>query len=136
MSFRISEDKSYEQQSFQWDKIVHSLELEIDDLPEEDRRYFGGIVKFLLNKETRLSNIPSRLIYYYMQSKNHLLLLTRYPMYVTPEYLRSIFAEHLGDLSILLAEDALAWKYGPMGFQESHVKQEITQKPEVIMREG
>lgn len=131
MGFRISEDKTYEQQSLQWDKIVHSLEPEIDNLPESERRFFESKLKFLLDKETKLANIRTEHQFYFSEAKNYLFLLELYPMYTTNGYRLNIFGRYIGDLSLTMAENALAWKYGPMGFQHSSIKQELIQPPEV-----
>lgn len=132
MGIRISEDKQLEQQSLQWDKITHSLSPETDDLEnEEDKRFFESKIKFLLDKETRLANIPTKHMYYFMEAKNYLFLLEMFPMYTTNGYRLSKFGEHLGDLALTLAENALAWKFGPMGFQHSSIKQEVIQTPEL-----
>ena len=132
MAIRISEDKQLEQQSLQWDKITHSLSPETDDLEnEEDRRFFESKIQFLLYKETRLANVKTNHMYYFMEAKNYLFLLEMFPMYTTNGYRLSAFGMHLGDLALTLAENALAWKYGPMGFQHSSVKQEVIQTPEI-----
>lgn len=131
MSIRISEDKTSDQTIFNWEKISHSLEPEINMLPKDDLRYFKSKVKLLIGKEIRLSNIPKDHMYGYIKRVDWILLLMRYPMYVTPEYIRSELTKFLSRLGLQISENGLGWKYGPMGFQHSSVKQEVVQTPEV-----
>jgi hypothetical protein len=127
MAIRISEDKTSDQQGFNWNKISASLEPEIHMLPEEDRRYFKSKVKLLIGKEIRLSNIPKEHMYVYIKRVDWILLLLRYPMYVTPEFIRGEITKFLSRLGLQISEKGLGWKYGPMGFQHSSIKQEIIQ---------
>ena len=128
MAIKIIEDKgSFESATLSWDKITHSLEPETKTLPAEDRRYFESVIKFLIGKDTKLSNIKPEYMYYFMKEKERILTLSAYPMAITREYFRRKMTGFLGDLSLLLSENALAWKFGPMGFQESRVKKEIIQ---------
>jgi len=130
MAIRVSEDKgSFESATLAWDKITHSLELETKTLPEDDKRFFESAIKFLVGKDTKLSNIKPEYMYYFMMEKKRILTLFAYPMVITPEYRRRKLVDFLGDLSLLLSENALAWRYGPMGFQESHMRQTLTQPP-------
>jgi len=134
MGIKIIEDKgSFEGATLAWDKITHSLEPETSTLPAEDRRYFESSIKFLIGKDTKLSNIKPEHMYYFMMEKKRILTLYAYPMVITGEYRRRKMTDFLGDLSLLLSENALAWKFGPMGFQESRVKQEIIQP---MIKEG
>jgi len=136
MGIRISEDKSSEQTVFNWEKISHSLEPEIKELPEEDKRYFKSKIKLLIGKEIRLSNIPPNHMYAYIKRVDWILMLMRYPMYVTPEYIRSEVTKFLSRLGLQISESGLGWKYGPMGFQHSSVKQELIQTPDIRGEKG
>lgn len=128
LAIKVIEDKgSFENATIAWDKITHSLEPETKTLPVEDRRFFESSIKFLIGKDTKLSNIKPDYMYYFMMEKKRILTLYAYPMVITGEYRRRKMTDFLGDLSLLLSENALAWKFGPMGFQSSHVKQEIIQ---------
>ncbi len=127
----IYEDQrdSYERASFQWDKISHSLEPELAKLPEKDRKYFESKVKLLIGKEIRLSNIPAKHIYMYIRRGDVIIKTMRYPMLFDEEFIRSEIAKLLYRLGIRISEDGLGWKFGPMGFQESTVKQQVTAIP-------
>jgi hypothetical protein len=131
----IYEDQrdSYERASFQWDKITHSLEPELAKLPKKDRKYFESKVKLLIGKEIRLSNIPPRHIYMYIRRGDVIIKTMRYPMLFDNEFIRSEIAKLLFRLGIRISEDGLGWKYGPMGFQESTVKQQVTAVPAPTM---
>ena len=45
--------------------------------------------------------------------------------HVDAEFIRTQFAKLLYRLGIRISEDALGWRYGPMGFQQSKVIQEV-----------
>lgn len=131
MALRIEEDResSWGGYSNTWDKITHSLEPEIQPLTDpKDRAYFNSKIKFLIGKEIRLSNIPSKFLYSgYIQRNDWIINLTKYPMVLTQEYVRSEIEKILFRLGIRISEDGLGWKYGPMGFQQSKVTQELLQ---------
>lgn len=129
MAIRIEEDHgSYRADSSQWDKITHSLEPEIEPLTDEkDRAYFTSKIKFLIGKEIRLSNIPPAFLYGYLLRNDWIVTLLKYPMMVTPEYVRSEIEKMLFRLGIRISEHGLGWKYGPMGFQQSKITQEVLQ---------
>ena len=128
MAIKIIEDKgSYAGESFNWDKITHSLEPETEVLPEDDRRYFESKVKLLIGKEIRLSNIPKgEHMYACILRSDWCLNLMSYPMVVTPEYIRREIAKLLNRLGLRISEEGLGWKYGPMGFQ--HASQKVVQE--------
>lgn len=121
----VVEDQGYDSATFSWDKITHSLEPEIEVLPEEDQRYFSSKIKLLLGKEIRLSNIPKEFIFVYIRWADWIITLNRYPMVVNQEFIRSEIAKLLNRYGIRISQDGLGWKFGPMGFQQQHVKQEI-----------
>lgn len=127
MAIRISEDKEYDRAAFSWDKITHSLEPEIQTLADEsDRRYFTSKIKFLIGKDIRLSNIQNTAqLYYFLFFAEFIIMLTRYPMLIDDEYIRSQIALNLNAHGELISLEGLGWKYGPMGFQEQTVKQEL-----------
>ena len=127
MAIRISEDKEYDRAGFSWDKITHSLEPEIETLTDEsDRRYFTSKIKFLIGKDIRLSNIQSNAqLFFFLFYAEFIVFLTRYPMLIDDEYIRSQIALNLNAHGELISLDGLGWKYGPMGFQQSSIKQEI-----------
>lgn len=129
MAIRIEEDReSYASAGFQWDKITHSLEPEIQPLTDpKDRAYYTSKIKFLIGKEIRLSNIPSQFLYGYLLRNDWIISLTKYPYVLTQEYVRSEIEKMLFRLGIRISEDGLGWKYGPMGFQQSKVTQELIQ---------
>ena len=52
-------------------------------------------------------------------------MLSRYPMLINEEYILSQIALFLNAHGELISLDGLGWKYGPMGFQQQSVKQEI-----------
>ena len=127
MAIKISEDHDYEHSSVAWDKITHSLEPEIETLTDEsDRRYFTSKIKFLIGKDIRLSNTQNNAqLYYFKYFVKFIIALTRYPMFIDDEYIRSQIAIFLNGHGELISLDGLGWKYGPMGFQQSYVKQEL-----------
>lgn len=126
----MSDEGSYERASFQWDKIAHSLEPETEVLPKKDRRYFESKVKFLIGKEIRLSNIPSKFIYINIQRSDWIVDIMRYPMLFPDEYIRSELVKFLNRLGLRISENGLGWKFGPMGFQQQTVKQEVIGLPQ------
>lgn len=125
----MSDEGSYERASFSWDKIVHSLEPETSILPEDDRRYFESKVKLLIGKEIRLSNILARHEYIYFRRGDLIFKSMRYPMLFPDEFIRSEIAKLLFRLGIPISRDGLGWKFGPMGFQQQQVKQEVVGLP-------
>jgi len=127
MGIRISEDRDYDHSSIAWDKITHSLEPEIETLLDEsDRRYFTSKIKFLVGKDIRLSNIQNNAqLYFFLFYAEFIVFLTRYPMLIDDEYIRSQIALFLNAHGELISLEGLGWKYGPMGFQQSYVKQEL-----------
>jgi len=130
MAIKISEDRgSYDRVSFDWDRIVHSLEPEITDLPKKDKKYFESQVKLLIGKEIRLSNISERFLYIYIKRADYIFRCMRYPMLFPAEYIRSEIAQLLYRLGIPISKDGLGWKYGPMGFQQQKITQEIISPP-------
>jgi len=52
----------------------------------------------------------------------------KYPMLLTEEFRRAELSKLLTKLGMTISKDGLGWKYGPMGFQQSHqsIRQEIT----------
>ena len=127
MSIRISDDKEYQSANIAWDKITHSLEPEIENLTDEsDKRYFSSKIKFLIGKDIRLSNIQnSAQLYFFMFFAEFIIYLTRYPMLIDEEYIRSQIALFLNAHGELISLEGLGWKYGPMGFQQQSLKQEV-----------
>lgn len=127
MAIRISEDRDYDHSSIAWDKVTHSLEPEIETLMDEsDRRYFTSKIKFLIGKDIRLSNIQNNAqLYFFLFFAEYIVFLTRYPMLIDDEYIRSQIALFLNAHGELISLEGLGWKYGPMGFQQSSVRQEI-----------
>ena len=129
MAFRIEEDRgSYASAGFQWDKISHSLEPEVTTLLDpKDRAYFKSKIKFLIGKEIRLSNIPAKFLFGYVLRNDWIANLLKYPMVLPQEYVRTEIEKILFRLGIRISTEGLGWKYGPMGFQQSHVTQELMQ---------
>jgi hypothetical protein len=127
MSIKIVEDRNEDHSNFAWDKVTHSLEPEIETLTDEsDRRYFTSKIKFLIGKDIRLSNIQNNAqLYFFLFYSEFIVFLTRYPMLIDDEYIRSQLALFLNAHGELISLDGLGWKYGPMGFQQQYVKQEI-----------
>lgn len=121
----LDDSSKLENIRFDWEKIAHSLEPELAKLPKKDRRYFQSMVKLIIGKEIRLSNIPPKHIYTYFKRGDLVLDTMRYPQYVDAEFIRTQFAKLLYRLGIRISEDALGWRYGPMGFQQSKVIQEV-----------
>lgn len=132
MGIKIIEEKGYDQQTFVWDKIAHSLEPEIENLEDpSDRRYFQSKIKFLIGKDIKLSNIMSTAqLYYFMFYARFIIYLTRYPMLIDEEYIRSQIALFLNKHGELISFEGLGWKFGPMGFQQQKITQEVIQSPE------
>lgn len=128
----FDESSSLDRRSYDWDKITHSLEPETSTLPEADRRYFESKLKLLIGKEIRLSNIPSNFMDIYHERSDWIFQITRYPMLLPDEFIRSEIGKMLFRLGIRISEDGLGWKFGPMGFQQSSMRQEIIGIP----REG
>jgi len=127
MSIRISEEKDYDRAGFNWDKITHSLEPEIETLTDEsDIRFFTSKIKFLIGKDIRLSNVQNNAqLYYFLFFAEFIIMLTRYPMLIDDEYIRSQIALFLNAHGELISYEGLGWKFGPMGFQQTSVRQEI-----------
>jgi len=127
MAIRISEDKEYDRAAFSWDKITHSLEPEIETLTDEsDIRFFTSKIKFLIGKDIRLSNIQNNAqLYYFLFFAEFIVMLTRYPMLIDEEYIRSQIALFLNAHGELISLDGLGWKFGPMGFQSTSIRQEV-----------
>lgn len=120
---------SYEKASFNWDKITHSLQPETESLPKKDREYFESNISFLIGKDIRLSNLPKEWLYIYIQRADHIFTLTWYPMLVPPEYINKEIGKYENRLGLPISLDGLGWKFGPMGFQQQHVKQEVIGMP-------
>ena len=126
----MSDDRdSYDRATFAWDKITHSLEPETKDLPIEDKRYFESKIKFLIGKDIRLSNIPPEHMYIYFLRFDWIYTILRYPMLFPEEYARSEISKLLSRLGIRISEEGLGWKFGPMGFQQQTIKQEVVGVP-------
>jgi hypothetical protein len=116
-----------------WNEIVLSFEPLVDSLENpQDKAYFKSMVKLLIGKEIRLSNIPAKHMYIYMRRLDLILKSLRYPQLFPEEFLRSEIARMLFGLGIRISEDGLGWKYNPMTY--SH--QNVTQKQEVISKLG
>ena len=109
-----------------WEKITHSLNPETKDLPEEDRNFFESKVKLLIGKEIRLSNIPAKRFYLYIQRLKWVVRVLRYPQLFPRDYQRYEIVQLLFRLGLPISIDGLGWKYGPMGFQ--HTQQLVEQK--------
>ena len=132
MTRLIMEDKadSISGTSLAWEKIAHSLEPETDDLPRKDREYFQSKVKLLIGKEIRLSNIKNEYKEYIYYRRGDLIFKSmRYPMLFPDEFIRSQIGLMLMRLGLPISREGLGWKYGPMGFQQQHVKQELINVP-------
>lgn len=131
MAIKISEDRggTYDRVSFDWDRITHSLEPEVSSLPKKDREYFESQVKLLIGKEIRLSNISEKHIYLYIKRGDYIFRCMRYPMLFPPEYIRSEIGQLLYRLGIPISKEGLGWKYGPMGFQQQKITQEVIGMP-------
>jgi hypothetical protein len=126
----MSDDKgAYEQGLLKWREITHSLEPETKTLPLKDRRYYESKIKLLIGKEIRLSNLPPRHIYTYIKRLDLIVKTMRYPMLVDEEFIRSEITKLLFRLGIRLSEEGLGWKYGPMGFQQQKITQEVIGVP-------
>lgn len=121
----------YESGTFNWERIAHSLEPELQKLPKQDRKYFESKVKLLIGKEIRLSNIPSNHIYMYVKRGDLVIKSMRYPMMFDDEFIRAEIAKLLYRLGIRISEEGLGWKFGPMGFQQQKIIQEVTGVPGV-----
>ena len=52
-----------------------------------------------------------------------------YPMLLPEEFIRKEVARYLLRLGLPISKDGLGWKYGPMGFQQQHIKQELVGVP-------
>jgi hypothetical protein len=115
-----------------WNQIVLSFEPLTETLKnEDDKRYFESMIKLLIGKDIRLSNIPPKHIYIYIRRADLIFKLNRYPMLLPPEFIRSEIAKLLYRLGIRISEDGLGWKYNPMTYSKQHVKQELVQ-PQVV----
>lgn len=121
----MSDEGSYERASYSWDKIVHSLEPETKVLPKKDRRYFESKVKLLIGKEIRLANISPRHEYVTIRRGDVIFKSMRYPMLFPDEFIRAEIAKMLFRLGITISRDGLGWKFGPMGFQQQSIRQEV-----------
>jgi len=115
---------SYESSTYDWNKISHSLKPEIDTLPERDRAYYKKVI-FLIGKEIRLSNIPTKFMYIYIRWADWIFKILRYPMLFPDEFIRAEIGRYLNRLGLRISENGLGWKFGPMGFQQQTVKQEV-----------
>lgn len=121
--------RSYENANFHWDKITHSLNPETEDLPKGDREYFESKVKLLIGKEIRLSNIAEKHLYIYIRRGDLIFKSMRYPMLFPEEFIRAEIGKLLYRLGIPISKEGLGWKFGPMGFQQQHIKQEVIGVP-------
>lgn len=127
----MSDDQegSYAKASFNWDKITHSLEPETDHLPKQDKDYFQSNISFLIGKDIRLSNLPEKFYAVFVERADYNILLTWYPMIIPHEFINREIARYLNRLGTLISLDGLGWKFGPMGFQQQHIKQEVIGVP-------
>ena len=123
-------DKTY-MVDYDWEKVEHSLNPDTKDLPMEDRLFFEGKVKFLIGKEVKLSNIEPKRMKFYKKKIKWVIKIMRYPQLLSRDFVRYELTELLADLGIELSKEALAWKYGPMGFQhkQEYIKQELVNIP-------
>ena len=94
-------------------------------MPEGDKEYFESKIKFLIGKDIRLSNIPTQHMYIYFLRSDWIYNVLRYPMLFPDEYARSEISKFLTRLGLRISENGLGWKFGPMGFQEQTIKQEV-----------
>ena len=120
---------SYEKAGFQWDKITHSLQPETESLPKRDREYFESNISFLIGKDIRLSNLPKEWLYIYIQRADYIFTLTWYPMVVPHEFINKEIGKYENRLGLPISLDGLGWKFGPMGFQQQHIRQEVIGMP-------
>jgi len=126
----IGDDReSYERAGIYWDKVSHSLEPETEHLPKRDKNYFQSNISFLIGKDIRLSNLPERWIYVYMQRADYIFTLTWYPMLVPHEFINKEIAKYENRLGLPISLDGLGWKFGPMGFQQQQIRQEVIGVP-------
>jgi len=134
VSYKLTEDKSYEHAVFDWQRISHSLQPETKVLSKEDRRFFETIIWFIVGKEVKLANIERRQYLFFKLFGDHILNLNSYPMLITKEYVRKMVAKFIKDLGLTISIDGLGWKFGPMGFQQQKVTQELIQPSVTPMR--
>lgn len=116
---------------FDWDKIKHSFEPEIEDLPEEDKRFFESKIKLLIGKEIKMSNIPEHQVYMMIKRLDWIVDIMYRPQFFSRDRVRYEIAQLLFRLGIQISKDGLGWKFGPMGFQyqKQDVKQELVNYP-------
>jgi len=126
----IGDDKeSYERASFNWDKITHSLEPETEHLPEQDKQYFQSNISFLIGKDIRLANLPEKWYAIFVERARYIFTLAWYPMLVPHERINQEIAKYENTLGLTISLDGLGWKFGPMGFQQQHIRQEVIGMP-------
>ena len=64
-------------------------------------------------------------MYIYFLRSDWISNVLRYPMLFPDEYARSEISKLLTRLGLRISENGLGWKFGPMGFQEQTIKQEV-----------
>lgn len=102
---------------FDFEKVVHALQPEIKDLPDEDKKFFRRAVKFLIGKEIRLSNLSERKAALIQRRVDHIVHLMQYPQILNRDYVRYQLVKLLARLGLPLSIDALGFKFGPMSYQ-------------------
>lgn len=70
-------------------------------------------------------------MYLYFKWADLIYTLTWYPMLYPPEFIRRELGRLLTRLGLRISEEGLGWKFGPMGFQTQHLKQEIINPEQV-----
>jgi len=127
MTIEVTEKRgSYEGAAFDWDRITHSLQIESDVLPKGDRRFFNSLIRLIIGKEIKLSNLDPNQMYTYILRGDAIFVSNQYSV-IPREFVRREVARLIYRLGIKISENGLGWKFGPMGFQTQHVKQELIQ---------
>jgi len=131
MVVRIQEESAMGS-AIDWNKISQVYELDTKSLPEGDRLYFEGMVKFLTGEKIRLSNIKDRQLIYFMDFADRILTMMMYPMVLTREYVRKEVARYMNELGLPLSIDALGFLHGPFSFKQEQLRQELIQTDKTI----
>ena len=104
-----------------WSQIAVALQPIIDNLPENDRDYFSGMMNLLIGKEPRISNIPEKLIYILVQKGDNIAFLyTKYYLngLWTLNDIRYRLTQYLNELAVYLSREGDLMKYGFGGWSQ------------------
>lgn len=110
-----------------WSQVAVALQPIIDNLPEDDRDYFSGMMNLLIGKEPRISNIPEKLIYVIVEKGDNIAML--YNAYLHGIWsisdIRYRITQYLNELAVYLSREGDLMKYGFGGWSQQFQTQKI-----------